>query len=60
MGILTDRDREAVKREFEKLTGPVKVIVFSQELGSETCQQTEWLVKETAAAKTPSGAPLES
>src|SRR3972149_1553566 len=46
MGIQTDRDREAVKREFEKLTGPVKVIVSSQELGSETCQQTEWLVKE--------------
>ncbi len=46
MAILTDRDREAVKREFEKLTGPVKVIVFSQELGSETCRQTEWLVKE--------------
>ena len=46
MPILTDRDREAVKREFEKLTGPVKVIVFSQELGPETCQQTEWLVKE--------------
>ena len=46
MAILTDRDREAVKREFEKLTGPVKATVFSQELGSETCQQTEWLVKE--------------
>ena len=46
MSILTDRDREAVKKEFEKLTGPVKVIVFSQELGSETCRQTEWLVKE--------------
>src|SRR3989304_1437646 len=46
MGILTDRDREAVKREFEKLTGPVKVIVFSQELGSETCRQTEGLGKE--------------
>ena len=48
MAILTDRDREAVKKEFEKLTGPVKVIVFSQELGSETCRQTEWLVKEVA------------
>jgi alkyl hydroperoxide reductase subunit AhpF len=46
MSILTDRDREAVKKEFEKLTDPVKVIVFSQELGSETCQQTEWLVKD--------------
>ena len=46
MPILSDKDREAVKKEFEKLTDPVKVTVFSQELGSETCQQTERLVKE--------------
>ena len=46
MSILSEKDREAVKKEFEKLTDPVKVTVFSQELGSETCQQTERLVKE--------------
>ena len=46
MSILSDKDREAVKKEFEKLTDPVKVTVFSQELGSETCQQTERLVEE--------------
>ena len=46
MSILSDRDREAVKKEFEKLADPVKVTVFSQELGSETCQQTERLVRE--------------
>lgn len=44
--ILTDRDRATVRKEFEKLVAPVKVTVFSQALGSETCQQTEWLVKE--------------
>jgi alkyl hydroperoxide reductase subunit AhpF len=46
MSILSDKDRAAVQKEFEKLTDPVKVTVFSQELGSETCQQTERLVKE--------------
>ena len=46
MSILSDRDREAVKKEFEKLADPVKVTVFSQELGSETCRDTERLVRE--------------
>jgi alkyl hydroperoxide reductase subunit AhpF len=46
MAILSDKDREAVKKEFEKLADPVKLTVFSQALGSEACQQTEWLVKE--------------
>jgi len=46
MPILSDRDREAVRKEFEKLADPVKVTIFSQELGGETCQQTERLVKE--------------
>ncbi len=44
--MLSEKDREAVKKEFEKLADPVKVTVFSQELGSETCQQTERLVRE--------------
>jgi glutaredoxin-like protein len=48
MAILSDRDRQAVQQEFQKLTNPVKLIVFSQELGSETCKQTEWLAKEVA------------
>jgi alkyl hydroperoxide reductase subunit AhpF len=46
MAILSGRDRESVKKELEKLTGPVKLTVFSQELGAETCRQTEWLVRE--------------
>ena len=48
MALLSDKDRAAVQKEFEKLVNPVKVIVFSQELGSETCRQTQWLVKEVA------------
>lgn len=46
MSILSERDREAVKKEFEKLADPVKVTVFTQELGSETCRETERLVRE--------------
>ncbi|MFQ5898558.1 MAG: hypothetical protein ACE5JN_09955 [Candidatus Methylomirabilia bacterium] len=48
MAILSERDVEAVRREFQKLTNPVTLTVFSQELGSEACRQTEWLAKEVA------------
>ncbi len=48
MAILTDRDVDAVRKEFAKLVGPVRLTVFSQGLGSESCRQTEWLVKEVA------------
>jgi len=46
--VLSERDRAAVRKEFEKLVAPVKLIVFSQELGSDACRQTEWLAKEVA------------
>ena len=46
MSVLSDRDREAVRKEFGKLVDPVKVTVFSKELASETCRDTERLVKE--------------
>ncbi len=49
MPMLTDRDRAAVRKEFEKLTGPVKLVVFSQELlAGERCRQNEQLVREVA------------
>ena len=48
MAILTERDRQSVKGELAKLAGPVKLVVFSQELGSEYCAETERLVKEVA------------
>lgn len=44
--MLSERDRDAVRKELEKLAGPVKAVVFSQELGGGTCRQTEWLVRE--------------
>ena len=49
MSILTERDRAAVRKEFEKLTGPVKLVVFSQELlAGDLCRQNETLVREVA------------
>jgi alkyl hydroperoxide reductase subunit AhpF len=47
--MLTERDRDAVRREFERLTGPVKLVVFSQELlAGDLCRQNEQLVREVA------------
>ena len=50
MPLLNDRDADAVRAEFQKLTGPVKLVVFSQELeAAELCRQNEALVREVAA-----------
>jgi alkyl hydroperoxide reductase subunit AhpF len=49
MGFLSARDEQAVKHEFERLAGPVKLTVFASELGAETNAQTVALVKEVAA-----------
>ena len=49
MGLLNERDQAAVRKEFERLTGPVKLVVFSQELAAaELCRQNEELVREVA------------
>ena len=48
MAILTERDRTSVSQELAKLAGPVKLVVFSQQLGSEYCVETERLVREVA------------
>jgi alkyl hydroperoxide reductase subunit AhpF len=48
--LLSDRDQAAVRTELEKLAGPVKLVVFSQELAAaELCRQNEQLVREVAA-----------
>jgi alkyl hydroperoxide reductase subunit AhpF len=46
MAILTARDQTAVRGQLVKLAGPVKLVVFSARLGSETCAETEQLVRE--------------
>jgi len=49
MGFLGAQDEAAVRREFEKLTGPVTLTVFASELGPENNAQTVSLIKEVAA-----------
>jgi len=48
MAILSDRDREAVKKELQKLSGPVKLVVFGATLGGETSAENERLIGEVA------------
>jgi alkyl hydroperoxide reductase subunit AhpF len=49
MAILQARDQEAVRREFQRMQGPVKLVVFSQELvAGDLCRQNEQLVREVA------------
>ena len=49
MAMLTARDQEAVRKEFERIQGPVKLVVFSQELvAGDLCRQNEALVREVA------------
>ena len=49
MAILTERDQAAVRTEFEKLAGPVKLVVFTTQLdASEYSIETERLVREVA------------
>ena len=48
--MLNERDQEAVRKEFEKVTGPVRLVVFSQELvAGDLCRQNEQLMREVAA-----------
>ncbi|HEX9821534.1 MAG TPA: hypothetical protein VGD07_18190 [Methylomirabilota bacterium] len=50
MSMLTERDQEAVRKEFQRLQGPVKLVVFSQELvAGELCRQNEQLARDVAA-----------
>jgi alkyl hydroperoxide reductase subunit AhpF len=50
MPFLAERDQAAVRKEFERIQGPVKLVVFSQELvAGELCRQNEQLVREVAA-----------
>jgi len=49
MGFLSAQDEQAVRKEFERIGGPVRLTVFASELGPETNAQTIALVKEVAA-----------
>ena len=49
MPFLQPRDEEAVRKEFERVGGPVRLTVFATELGGEQNTQTVALVREVAA-----------
>ena len=49
MSFLNARDQEAVRTEFQRIQGPIKLVVFSQELvAGDLCRQNEQLVREVA------------
>ncbi len=47
--MLSAQHEEEVRRELDKMQGPVKLVVFASELGGETNSQTVALAKEVAA-----------
>jgi len=49
MGLLSANDETAVRKEFERIGGPVKLTVFASELGGEHNTQTVSLIREVAA-----------
>src|SRR5258705_10882426 len=49
MGFLSEKDEAAVRKEFERVGGPVKLTVFASELGGEHNAQTVALIREVAA-----------
>jgi alkyl hydroperoxide reductase subunit AhpF len=51
MAFLSAKDEAAVKQEFERIGGPVKLTVFASELGGEHNGQTVALIREVAGAQ---------
>lgn len=49
MAFLSAKDEAAVKQEFERIGGSVKLTVFASELGGEHNGQTVALIREVAA-----------
>ena len=48
MAFLAAKDEVAVKNEFERIGGPVKLTVFASELGGEHNAETVALIREVA------------
>lgn len=48
MALLNDQVREQVRGEFDKLTGAVKLVYFTQELECQYCKETRELAQELA------------
>jgi alkyl hydroperoxide reductase subunit AhpF len=46
MALLKDSDRAQLQKEFEQLTNPVKLILFTQELDCDYCPLTQEILEE--------------
>jgi len=44
--MLTEKDREIVRKKLEEMENPVKILLFSQRINCEFCEPTEELIKE--------------
>ena len=49
MAMIGDKDKKAVGDRLSKLTGPVKLVMFTQEMECQFCKETRELVEEIAA-----------
>ena len=48
MGLLSDKDKAAIKERLAGMTNPVKLINFTQELECQYCRETRMLMEELA------------
>lgn len=48
MGLLQDKDKQALKEHFKNLSKPVKLINFTQEMECQYCRDTRTLLEEVA------------
>lgn len=49
MPILKEREREEVQKQFEALSNPVKLVMFTQKIECDYCEETRMMVEELAA-----------
>ena len=49
MGMISDKDKKTVGDRLSKLTGSVKLVMFTQEMECRFCKETRELVEEVAA-----------
>lgn len=49
MGMISDKDKKAVGERLSRLTGAVKLVMFTQEIECQFCRETRELVEEVAA-----------
>jgi len=47
--ILKEREREQAQKQFEALTNPVKLVMFTQKIECQYCEETRMMVEELAA-----------